>query len=345
MNEVSDVVNLDALLGWMDDNDLGKGPLDQPELLTGGTQNFLVKFTRDDRDYVLRRPPLHLRKNSNETMMREARVLDALTGSDVPHPGFIASCRDESILNCCFYLMEPIDGFNATTGLPDYHRSDPAVRHRMGLSMVEAATALGAVDYQAVGLEGFGKPEGFLDRQVLRWQAQIDSYSELNEWPGPSALPGIDTIPKWLTDNQPESFTPGIMHGDFHLANIMFRFDSPELAAIVDWELCTIGDPLGDLGWIMAMWPDPAEDRPARVEPWDGFPSLDEMILHYSERSDRNVDHLPWYGVLACFKLGAILEGTYARACTGQAPVETGDALHEHTIALFNRALRMIGTA
>lgn len=347
MNEFSDVINIEALAAWMNDSGLGDGPIGDAALLAGGTQNFLLKFKRDGRDYVLRRPPKHLRKNSNETMLREARVLDALAGSDVPHPGFIAACNDESVLGACFYLMEPVDGFNAANGLPEYHRSDAAIRHRMGLAMAEGIASLSALDYQAIGLEDFGKPDGFLERQVPRWLSQLESYSQLDGWPGIATLPGMDIIPNWLEANRPTTFTPGIMHGDFHTANVMFCHDSPELAAIVDWELCTIGDPLVDVGWLMAMWHDPeddssAPDRPARAVTADGFPTIDEMIAHYSARTTRNMDHIAWYGVLACFKLGAILEGTYARACAGQAPQETGDALHGNTVTLFTRALRMI---
>ncbi|MCR9259684.1 MAG: phosphotransferase family protein [Pseudomonadaceae bacterium] len=348
MDNFSEVIELQALTHWMTAQGLGSGPIENAALLEGGTQNFLLKFTRDSRDYVLRRPPQHLRKNSNSTMLREARVLEALAGSAVPHPGFIAVCDDESVLGASFYLMEPINGFNAANGLPEYHASDPAIRHRMGLAMVEGITALGAVDYKSVGLEGFGKPEGFLERQVPRWVAQLESYNQLEGWPGLSSLPGMDVIPGWLEANRPAEFTPGIMHGDYHLANVMFCHDSAELAAIVDWELCTIGDPLLDLGWLMAMWHDPEEQerhdqRETKSILADGFPTIEEMVDHYAQRTTRNLDLLGWYGVLACFKLGAILEGTYARACAGQAPVETGDALHAHTLDLFNRALRMIG--
>ena len=347
MDEFSDVIDLDALTIWMREQGLGKGSIENAGLLEGGSQNFLLKFTRDGREYVLRRPPRHLRKNSNSTMLREARVLEALADSAVPHPGFIAVCDDESVLGACFYLMEPIDGFNAVNGLPEYHRSDPAIRHRMGLAMAEGITALGAVDYKAVGLEGLGKPEGFLERQVPRWTAQLESYAQLAGWPGPSSLPGMDVIPDWLEANRPAEFTPGIMHGDYNIANVMFRPDSAELGAIIDWELCTIGDPLLDLGWLMALWHDPEEgvrhDQPAKSILADGFPTIEEMIAHYAQGTTRKLDALAWYGVLACFKLGIILEGTYARACAGQAPVETGDELHAYTLDLFSRALRMIG--
>lgn len=348
--DFSSVIDLDALVGWMSEKGLGDGPIENAALIEGGSQNFLLKFSRAGRDYVLRRPPQHLRKNSNSTMLREARVLKALAGSAVPHPGFIEVCDDDSVLGACFYLMEPVAGFNAASGLPAYHSSNRTVRHRMGLAMVEGITALGSLDYQAVGLADFGKPEGFLERQVSRWMAQLQSYEALAGWPGPSSLPGIKVIPRWLEANRPAEFTPGVMHGDYHIANVMFKQDSAELAAIVDWELCTIGDPLIDLGWLMAMWHDPDEEdahdqRPTKAILADGFPTIEEMIGHYAQHSTRNLDAVAWYGVLACFKLGAILEGTYARACAGQAPVETGDALHAHTLDLFNRALRMIGKA
>ncbi|MFM2370814.1 MAG: hypothetical protein RIS85_536, partial [Pseudomonadota bacterium] len=176
-------VPLLALARWMDGQGLGAGaPLEDVTLLGGGTQNVLLRFTRAGRGYVLRRPPQHLRDNSNETMRREARVLAALAGTDVPHPGLIAACPDESVIGAAFYLMEPIDGFNATTGLPPLHAGSADVRNRMGFAMAEGIAALGALDYRACGLDGFGKPDGFLERQVARWQAQLGSYAQFAGW-------------------------------------------------------------------------------------------------------------------------------------------------------------------
>jgi len=137
-------VDLDALRNWMDERGLESGSLEEVQLLAGGTQNILLRFKRGGRDFVLRRPPEHLRKNSNKTMLREARVLEAISGSDVPHPGFIASCDDESVLGACFYMMEPVEGFNPGTGLLKFHASDPAIRRRMGFSYIEGIAALQA---------------------------------------------------------------------------------------------------------------------------------------------------------------------------------------------------------
>ena len=344
--EDEDGVPLGALARWMDGEGLGIGaPIEDVVPLGGGTQNILLRFERAGRAYVLRRPPAHLRANSNDTMRREARVLAALAGSQVPHPGLIAACADDGVIGAAFYLMEPVDGFNAANALPERHAASPAIRHRMGLAMAKGIAALSAVDYQACGLEGFGKPDGFLERQVPRWQEQLAGYGQYEGWTGADAIPGVERVARWLEAHRPDSFTPGILHGDYHIGNVVFRNDSGELAAIVDWELATIGDPLLDLGWMIATWPEGDTPGPAdvAVTPWHGFPDADEIVAHYAARSSRDCSAIDWYVVLACYKLGIILEGTHARACAGKAPRETGEKLHGQTIALFERALRRIG--
>lgn len=334
-------VDLAILANWMDAQGLGSGPLEKVQRLAGGTQNILLKFSRSGRAYVLRRPPPVLRANSNETMVREARVLAAMKGTNVPHPELIAACADEAVLGAAFYLMQPIDGYNATTGLPEPFASSPDLRRQMGLSLVDGIAALGAQDYVALGLTGLGKPDNYLERQVSRWKAQLESYAEFPEWDGLKDLPDIAGVSRWLEEHRPRTFVPGIIHGDYHLANVMYRFDAPRLAAIVDWELTTIGDPLLDLGWLLATWPEGTTGT-VSVTPWEGFPSADELVAHYARQTTRDLSHIHWYGVLACYKLGIILEGTYARACAGKAPKATGDQLHASTIGLLERANRWI---
>jgi aminoglycoside phosphotransferase (APT) family kinase protein len=340
-------LNVAALGAWMDARGLGSGPLTGFAPLGGGTQNIMLRFERAGRRYVLRRPPEHLRSNSNEAMRREARLLAALRDSGVPHPRLIAAESGTDALGVAFYLMEPVDGFNPTTGLPPLHASSEALRHRMGLALVEGIARLGELDHVALGLADFGRADGFLERQVPRWCSQLDGYREHAGWPGPDALPGVAQVAQWLESRRPRSFRPGLMHGDFHLANVMFRYEDAELAAIVDWELATVGDPLLDLGWLLAVWPD-AETVAAgntSVRPWSGFPTADQLVEHYGARSSRGLEDLGWYRVLACFKLGILLEGTHARACAGLAPRDTGDALHARAVRLFQRALAWTGAA
>lgn len=338
-----DLVDFEVLASWMDVNGLGPGPIQNIEELTGGTQNVLIRFTRGGTDYVLRRPPRHLRKASNEVLRREARVLAALGDTPVRSPRVFAACGDETVMGAVFYLMESIDGFNASLGLPEPHSSDKAIRRRMGFEAVDALATLGAVDHETIGLADFGKPDGFLERQVPRWLAELDKYTELDGYAGPD-IPGLDVIAGWLEDNRPASFRPGIMHGDYHLANLMFSHSGSELAAIVDWEMCTIGDPLLDLGWLLVTWPDP--NRPVSpalaLSSFNGFPQIEELAGRYAQQSDRDLTALDWYRVLAAFKLGIILEGTHARACAGRAPVATGDLLHAITLSLFEQAHEII---
>lgn len=336
-------LSIDVLRGWMDGQGLGHGPIEDAALLGGGTQNILLKFTRAGRTYVLRRPPKHLRANSNETMRREARVLAALKGTDVPHPDLIAACPDETVLGAAFYLMEPIDGFTPREEMPVLHATDPAIRRQMGFEMVDAAAALSKVDYAAKGLSNLGKLDNFLERQVGRWKSQLESYAEFEGWPGIGGIPGVDEVGAWLNANRPPSFKPGIIHGDFHFGNVMFDRHGPKMVAMVDWELTTLGDPMVDLGWLLAMWPEDGAETGPVFGSWVGFPTRDEIVARYAEKTGRDVAHADWYEVLACYKLGAILEGTYARACAGRAPKTTGDYLHASTVNLFTRALKKIG--
>ena len=270
-------------------------------------------------------------------------MLAALAGTDVPHPTFVAACPDETVMGgAVFYLMRPVAGFNPTTGLPALHSGDSAIRHAMGLEAAAALARLGRVDYRAVGLADFGKPEGFLERQVGRWMGELESYGRYEGYPGPD-IPGLERVAAWLDANRPRQFTPGILHGDYHLANVMYALDGPRLAAIVDWEMCTIGDPLLDLGWLVATWPD--ADYPGvavSLAHLGGLPTTAELIARYKADSTRDLAAMDWYVVLACFKLGIVLEGTHARACAGKAPQATGDLLHAITLGLFKRAETLI---
>jgi len=335
---------LTGVADWMSRSGLGEGPLEGVSSIVGGTQNIMLRFTRDGREYVFRRGPLHLRPVSNSVIVRETRVLRALADTDVPHPRLIAVCEDTSVLgDAVFYLMEPVLGFNAGSELPALHAGSADIRHEMGLSMADSVARLGAVDHVAVGLADFGKPDGFLDRQVPRWLSELESYAKFENYAGPD-IGDVDSVATWLRENQPSTFSPGIMHGDYHAANVMFSPSGPEVVAIVDWEMCTIGDPLLDLGWMLATWYRPGDSPvlPNELMTAGGLATPSELVARYAENTTRDLSDIDWYTVLSCFKLGIILEGTHARAAAGLAPREIGDVLHTATVRLFERAMATI---
>jgi aminoglycoside phosphotransferase (APT) family kinase protein len=339
-------IELGAVADWMSAHGLGSGPLQNVSPIAGGTQNLLWRFDRSDRRYVLRRGPAHLRPASNQVMVREARVLAALADTDVPHPRLIAVCTDTQVFGgAVFYLMDLVDGFTAGAGarLPALHEQDPAMRHSMGMAMVDALVRLGDLDYRAVGLAGFGKPDGFLPRQVPRWLSELESYSALPGYRG-ADIGDVSGVAQWLREHQPTHWTPGIMHGDYHAANVMFSSTGPGVTAILDWEMCTIGDPMLDLGWMIATVAAEAGNVMGHaLTDRRSTPKAEEIVDRYSRQSSRDVTHAFWYAVLACFKLGIILEGTHARAEAGRAPRETGERLHAVSRKLFARASELMG--
>lgn len=346
---MSGLDEFDGLLRWPELSDWiassplpGSGAPISVRKLAGGSQNNLFLIERKGGAFVLRRPPQHLRPNSNDTMMREARVLGALAGSSVPHPHIYAACADENIIGACFYAMESIDGFSPLAGLPAQY--GPAWRRAMAFSLVDGAAQLASIDPISVGLEGFGKTDNWLERQVKRWHSQLESYREMPGYPG-GLLPGVDAVGAWLEANRPADARIGIIHGDLQWANVMFAHDAPRLAAMIDWELSTLGDPLLDLGWILTSWVDD-DDPPghsAQVTPHDSFPTRAELVDRYCAATGRDPSLVPWYFVLACYKLGIILEGTHARALAGKASATIGDALHGYADWLFRKALQLIG--
>lgn len=342
------IVDLARLQQWMTAAGLGTGPLSEVTVLSGGTQNVLLKFRRDRREYILRRPPEHKRPNSDDTMRREARVLAALAGTGVPHPRFIAGCDDLGIIGAAFYLMEPVDGFNPAVEIPETIASRPERQRELGLALVDGLLALSRVIPSAAGLDGFGRPDGWLQRQVPRWQRQLASYARLDGYRG-DELTRVDEVAQWLVRHRPphEEWQPGIIHGDFHLANVMMRRRMPpKLAAIVDWELASQGDPLLDLGQLLATWP--RSDHPIGVDPavpLPGLPTDRELLEYYGRHSDRDLADVTWFRVLACYRLAILIEGSFARALAGKAAMDMGSLSHQRAVALIDQATELMASS
>ena len=307
-------IDTDALARWMDAQQLpGSGQPLEARYISGGASNEIFALRRGDVRMALRKPPAKVPAGRNEIMLREYRVIAALNGTDVPHPPAIAVCDDTSVLGSCFYIMGHIDGWTPMGAMPEPFSSDPDLRRAMAFELVDAIAKLGQVDWRAAGLQDFGKPEGFLERQVDRWLAHLAKI-QFRE------LPGLDEAAYWLRAHTPRQYKPGIIHGDYQFANVMFHHGGPaRLAAIVDWEMATIGDPLLDLAWVLMTWPDPDEDRSGGYVDFTGMPSRDELMHRYASVSGLPVDAMDYYIVLGRFKMACVLEAGYARYVQGGA--------------------------
>jgi len=311
------LVDTDALARWMDERDLpGKGEALEAIFISGGSSNEIFEIRRGEYHVALRRPPRVVPDGRNKTMLREYRVLDALNGTDVPHPEAIAVCDDESVIGACFYLMGHVDGWSPM-GMgdrwPDPFDADLDARKGLGIQLVDGIARLARVDWRARGLEGFGKPDGFLERQADRWVSQYETLKVRD-------LEGVEVVADWLRANTPGVYEPGIIHGDYQFANVMYQHGAPaRLAAIVDWEMVTVGDPLLDLGWVIQGWPAEGADMSnVGYVPMEGMPQRSELLAHYTEVSGRATNDIAYYEILAGFKLAIVLEGQYSRFRSGK---------------------------
>jgi aminoglycoside phosphotransferase (APT) family kinase protein len=328
-----------ALHRWVRQQGLGSEVTDV-EPLTGGTQNIVVRLLVDGRPMVLRRPPVHPRPTSDKTMLREIAALRTLAGSAVPHPGFIAGCDDLGVLGVVFYLMEEIDGFNPGSEMAEAYVRDPGMRHQVGLSYAGSLAQLGNVEWEGSPLAELKRPGSFLERQVPQFLRLLESYRHDRYEPESLA---VTDLAEWLEYNRPPDGKPGIMHGDPHLSNVLLRRDKPELAAFVDWEMCTVGDPLLDLGWMLICWPLETNTITAGAElaALGGLATRRELLEAYLAAGGRETPSLDWYLAMACFKLGIVIEGTWSRFLVGQASRDAGERLHSNAQNLIDLGTRV----
>ena len=299
---------------WMDEVGLpGKGEPVEHRYVSGGSQNEIYEIRRGDLHGAVRIPPPSAPESRDEGILREWRIIEALDGTDVPHTPALGMCTDKSVLGRAFYMMGFVDGWSPmnTDGWPEPFDQDLQARRGLAYQLVEGIALLGNVDFMARGLGDLGRPDGFHDRQVDRWTAFLNRIKGRE-------LPGFDEAAAWLRAHRPIDFVPGLMHGDYQFANVMFKDGAPaRLAAIIDWEMGTVGDPKLDLAWVVGSWPSDTDDPAVAGSGYadlHGMPSRDEMVRHYAEVSGRQVDDLDYYIVLAKWKLGVVLEQGYQRA-------------------------------
>ena len=328
-----------AVADWVREQGLGSTVSDV-EPLTGGTQNIVVRLRLDGRPMVLRRPPLHPRPTSDKTMLREIAALKTLAGTPVPHPGFIAGCDDVDVLGVVFYLMEEVDGFNPGDSMDAAYIRNADWRHQVGLSYAGSLAQLGNVAWEGSPLAELKRPGSFLERQVPQFLRLLESYR--HEGYSPDSL-AVGELAEWLESNRPPDGKPGILHGDPHLSNVLLRRDKPELAAFVDWEMSTVGDPLLDLGWMLICWPLETNTITAGAElaALGGLATRRELLEAYLAAGGRETSRLDWYVAMACFKLGVVIEGTWSRYLVGQASREAGEQLHASAQNLIDVGTRV----
>ncbi len=320
---------------------LSAGGLDAPENLSAtpiGDGHSNVTFALST-GVVLRRPPRGPLPPSAHDVLREARLLGALEPTPVRTPRVLATCEDTSVIGAPFYIMEEVQGEVITQTIPSELDSPPQ-RAQIAQELVDALVELHAVDWSALPLEGFGKPSGYLQRQLRRFTG-LWEHNQTRE------IEEFEQVGNWLSANLPESPPATIVHGDYRLGNVMLAPGAPaRLIAILDWEMATIGDPLADVGYMMIHWTqagDPANSKfnLQSVTARPGFPTRQELVSRYEELSGRSVGALDWYVTLALWKAVAFMEGNYKRAITGASDDPYLKSFGDGVVEIARRALNV----
>lgn len=333
---VAEGVDLEALRPWFAEHVPGAG--DRPlhaELIAGGRSNLTYVVGDGDHTWVLRRPPLGHVVATAHDMAREFRVLFGLAGTDVPVPAVHALCDDDTVNGAPFYVMERVEG-RVLRDASDMDTLSADDARRCSLELVDVLARLHAVDFEAVGLGDFGRPDGFLARNVARWGKQWTANKTRD-------VPEIDELARRLERALPVSGPPAIVHGDYRLDNTMLApDDAGRIVAVLDWEMSTLGDPLTDLGLLLVYWGG-AETAAVRstqaVATIPGFLTGDELVARYAERSGRDLEHLDFYVVFAMYKLAVILEGINARFLMGKTLGEGFAEIGAGVITIVEAAL------
>jgi aminoglycoside phosphotransferase (APT) family kinase protein len=309
------LLDLDKLRVFLDDRGLGSGDIRAERIGEGGGSNFTFLLERDEGRFVLRRPPRPPLPPSAHDMVREAMLQLALAPQGIRLPTIRAVGDDESILGVPFYVMDFLDGHVVTDELPE--ASDP---RRLGEDLVDALVEIHAADVTTEQLAAFQRPGSYNERQVKRF-AQLWEINKTRE------LPTVEDVGRWLADHTPDQLPPTVVHGDYRLGNMMVsRNDPSRIIAVLDWEMGAIGDPRADVGYLLATYsepggpPNPLGTSPVTATP--GFPSKQELVARYAERSGRVVEPLNWFEALALWKAAVFCEAIYGRYVRGELGAE-----------------------
>jgi aminoglycoside phosphotransferase (APT) family kinase protein len=290
--------------------------------------------------FVLRRPPLGELSRSANDILREGRILSALAPTEIPVPKVLALQEDGGVIGAPFFLAEFLPGHVLVDALP---ASWPAAAgERIATRMMEELAGLHRLDLAATGLDRFGRPSGYLERQLRRFSALLEENAT-------RPLPRLEQVRDWLVENMPTSSGTCFVHGDFRLGNMILG-DDAEIVAVLDWEMATTGDPLADLGYVSAMWAEAGDPETpmtalSGVTRGPGFPSRAELVRRYADLSGRSLEALPWYETLALWKASIFLEGSYRRYREGQSEDPYFADLDTGVPAMADAALARMATA
>lgn len=329
---------LESLSNWLDRHvgDLS-GPV-EVEPISGGASNLTYRVRCGDSSFALRHPSTFRNDSSADTLRREAQLLEALADSAIPHARLVGYDLEGRDLGRPFIVTEWIEGFSPKAPLPpEFATPDSAEGLAWGLT--DALATIGNADYEALGLASFGKPTGFLERQVDRWLSQLERARSRE-------LTGIEELCVALRTNPPQTQRTTLIHGDYQFINVMFApAPPPRLAAVIDWETATIGDPLLDLGWMLAGWQEPGEaPTHASYMEWTGMPGRAAVARRYADATGLDVSDINFYIALALFKLAAIMEGWYLQYVSGRSRLAAHAGLETLVPQMVSRALGFIRT-
>ncbi|TYL39138.1 phosphotransferase family protein [Natronococcus pandeyae] len=339
------LVDEDALATYLEDH-LGAAEEYEIDRHQEGHSNETLFVTWGDRDLVIRRPPPGETADTAHDVLREYRVTNALVDTDVPVPEPLLACEDHDVIGSDFYVMERLEGHVLRLEEPDEF-ADPDARERIGEELVDTLAAIHEVDYEAVGLDEFGYPEGYTERQVERWGQQLmwafDRTVEERE------VPDLYEVGAWLQENAPEEHPHTLVHGDYKLDNVMYGPGTPpELIGVFDWEMATLGDPRADLGWMLSYWRDAKDPDPAVPEltstfmEREGYPTRRELVDRWEDRTGLEFEHERFYRTLAVYKLAALGEMFFRRYLEGNSDDPMYPKMEARVPALAARAMRII---
>ena len=305
-------IDLPAVTAWMAGRIDGLEPPLAVDLIAGGHSNLTFRvIDATGRAWALRRPPLgHVLATAHD-MAREHRIIAALAATAVPVPPVVGLCEDPAVNGALFYVMDFVEG-TVVRDLAAAEQLAPAVRTTASRQLIDALADIHAVDVDAVGLGDLARRDGYIERQLKRWLRQYESVASRD-------LPAVTQVHGLLSARIPEPGPAGIVHGDFRLDNCILGPDGAVLA-VLDWELCTLGDVMADLGQLVVYWAEPSDGRWALESPptaAGGFATRDELVARYAERSGRDVGALDFYVAFAAWKVACIIEGVYARYRAG----------------------------